>query len=119
MCHRASVAYAYEVDGRTYTSSRYELMDRALGRTDRSREFLREHPVDTHAVCYVNPARPSEAVLNRGFTRHDGPLLAVPIVFTLIGAGGLIHLLYRSTVQMHMAQDRTSRSSGPPLERRP
>ena len=96
-CHRASVAYAYEVDGRTYRSRHYSLMDGSLGSFDRLREFLREHPADTDAVCYVNPANPSEAVLNRSLVCHVGPLAAVPVMFALIGAGGLIYLFFRGS----------------------
>ena len=95
-CHRVSVAYAYEVNGRRYTSNRHELIDASPGRTDRLRQFLQMHPVDAQAECYVNPANPSEAVLDRSFICHGGPVAAVPVIFALIGAGGLIYLFFRN-----------------------
>jgi hypothetical protein len=55
-------------------------------------EIVNRHPPGTRAVCYVNPKDPTEAVLERGFTNALWFGL-IPLVFVLVGAGGVIFSL--------------------------
>jgi hypothetical protein len=56
--------------------------------------IVRQHPPGQKTVCYMNPTDASEAVLERGFTR-DMWWGAVPLLFVLIGAGGIASVLFR------------------------
>jgi len=82
------VAYTYQVNGRTYRGDRYA-MD--FSGTDNFRDIqqaMLRFPVGAKVDAYVNPDNPSQAVLE-----HRTPWLAffvvLPLVFVLIGGGGL------------------------------
>jgi hypothetical protein len=51
------------------------------------------HPAGSKTVCYVNPDEPTEAVLERGFT-PDMWFGLIPLLFVLVGVGGLIFTLH-------------------------
>jgi len=62
------MSYRYEVDGYTYTSSRYSFSSLiTAGRRGKLRVTRRLAP-GTSATCWVNPDDPHDAVIHRGFT---------------------------------------------------
>ena len=86
------VLYVYFVGGREHRSSRYEFMGGSSGGYDRYEAAVGRYPAGGRAPCYVDPADPEEAVLERGVDRQYWAAL-VPVLFTLVGAGGIVFVL--------------------------
>lgn len=86
------VLYVYYVGGREHRSSRFEFMGGSSGGYDRYVAAAGRYPAGSRAVCYADPADPEEAVLERGFDRQYW-IGIVPLVFTLVGAGGIFFVL--------------------------
>jgi hypothetical protein len=84
------IVYKYEFQGRTYQSDRYDFVTVSSNtNVAKRRGVVREHPPGKQTVCFVNPANPAEAVLQRGWTSEMLWGL-FPIPFVLIGLFGLI-----------------------------
>jgi hypothetical protein len=82
------ILYQYEFSGQTYKSDRYEFLGGSSSGYPGKARIAKQYKTAARPICYVNPDDPSEAVLRRGF--HAKLLLAlVPLVFLLIGVGGL------------------------------
>jgi hypothetical protein len=101
--YSVAISYRYEVGGRTYTSDRYKFMAGSSSGYAGKAEVVAQHPPGSVTVCYVNPDDPTDTVLERGFTA-DLAFGAIPLVFVLVGAGGMIA----------MARGRKARSDGLP-----
>lgn len=88
------VRYAYEVFGNRYESDRYRAMRvSSSGRAAKDAVVARLRP-GTKAICYVNPADPSEAVLDNSIGL-DVLFGLIPLVFLAVGGGGLYFSLRR------------------------
>jgi Protein of unknown function (DUF3592) len=86
------VLYAYRIAGRDYKSSRYHFLGgSSSGRAAKDAAVAR-YPEDSRAVCYVNPADPTDAVLVRELTAEYWIGL-VPLVFVVVGGGGVVFTL--------------------------
>jgi len=88
--YSVDILYAYEVGGKQYKSNRYQFMGGSSSGYAGKERIVDAHPPGHGTVCYVNPADPTDAVLERGFT----PVFLfglIPLVFVFVGAGGLIH----------------------------
>jgi hypothetical protein len=87
--YRVDVVYRYTYQGRTYTSNRYHFATGSSSGYQGKAEAARKFPSGSQATCYVDPASPAEAVLERNAT---GELWfgLIPLVFVAVGAGGLI-----------------------------
>jgi hypothetical protein len=87
------VKYEYEFKRRKYTSKRYSFVSgSSSGYKGKARavQRIKENP---EPVCYVNPEKPSEAVLKRGW--HLGLLFTLfPIPFLGVGVCGLYWFLF-------------------------
>lgn len=61
------IRYRYEVDGRSYTSDRrsFAVDGSSSGRSGKEK-FVANHPPGKAMTCYVDPADPASAVLDRG-----------------------------------------------------
>jgi hypothetical protein len=86
--YSVNVLFRYEIDGREYRSNRYQFMGGSSSGYDRKARVVEALPAGASTVCYVDPDDPFEAVIERGFTR-DYLFRLVPLLFTLIGIGGL------------------------------
>ena len=88
------IIYEYEFGNQEYKSDRYALVS-PMSTGDRADErVIRRFGEARDPVCFVNPEKPSEAVLLRGF--HSGLLItAAPLIFLAIGGGGLVHAIKR------------------------
>jgi hypothetical protein len=83
------ILYQYEFNGQTYKSDRYEFIGGSSSGYQGKARVVKQYQTATDPVCYVNPDDPYEAVLKRGF--HAKLLLVLlPLVFLLIGVGGLV-----------------------------
>jgi hypothetical protein len=87
--YSVDIFYRYEIDGREYHANRYDFVVGSSSGYSGKQEIANRYPPGTEALCYVNPADPAEAVLERGFT---GTMLfgLIPLLFLLGGGGGLI-----------------------------
>jgi hypothetical protein len=84
------ILYAYEFNGKHYKSNRYHFMGGSSSGYKGKRKIIEQFSAGKETVCYVNPADPYTAVLNRGFT-SDLWFGLIPLLFTIIGAAGLIY----------------------------
>lgn len=92
--YSVDVFYEYTFNGQTYKSSRYKFMPGSSSGYDAKAQVVSRYPKGSSATCYVNPRRPSQAVLERGFT-PDLWLGLIPLAFALGGFVGLVALLRR------------------------
>jgi len=87
----ANIVYRYEFHGVPYQSDRFDFVKFSSGTSYRAWErVIKANPHGTRTVCFVNPARPAEAVLERRWTSSMWWGLS-PIVLVLIGMFGLRH----------------------------
>ncbi|MEO1236612.1 MAG: DUF3592 domain-containing protein [Planctomycetota bacterium] len=92
--YRLDIAFRYEFNGRTHTSDTYSFWSHvSTGGYDGKREIVRRYPVGGPATCYVNPDKPTLAVIERGLTATAWFGL-VPLVFVLVGGGGMAAMLW-------------------------
>lgn len=109
---RVEISYMFHVDGHEYQSSRYGFSDMTSSGRERKAAIVNRYPPGSAAVCYVNPRDPNDAVLERWFTT-DFWFVLIPLVFVLIGLGGLIY-----TVKAGKAAVPTA-PGAPPWQHRP
>ncbi|HZW29579.1 MAG TPA: DUF3592 domain-containing protein [Isosphaeraceae bacterium] len=87
--HWPDLVYRYEVGGVAYRSNTYNAS--ALGSPwyYGARGVVRRHPPGMRATCYVNPADPSEAVLDR--TPSGTQWFGVwPLILAVLGGWGIV-----------------------------
>ncbi|MEO8504872.1 MAG: DUF3592 domain-containing protein [Acidobacteriota bacterium] len=87
--YSVDLVYSYEVDGHTYTGNRYQFMTgSSSGRSAKEAAVAALQP-GTVTRCYVDPADPTSAVIDRGFA----PMMwfgLIPLLFVVIGVGGMV-----------------------------
>jgi hypothetical protein len=87
--YRVFVRYAYEADGRGYESTRYDFFDVSSSGYEGKAQVVARHPPGARVPCWVDPADPREAVLDRGFGwRYAVGLF--PLIFVFVGLGGMV-----------------------------
>jgi hypothetical protein len=87
--YRVDVKYAYTFRGRKYEAARYDFSVGSSSGRARKQAIVDRYPRGSATTCYVNPAAPGEAVIERGFNR--GLLIGLfPIPFLLVGVFGFI-----------------------------
>ncbi len=80
--------YRYRFAGQDYTSNRYQFMGGSSSGYEGKAEAAARIPAGSQTECYVDPDDPFEAVIHRGFSA-DYLFGLIPLLFGLIGAGGL------------------------------
>ncbi|HEV8580811.1 MAG TPA: DUF3592 domain-containing protein [Thermoanaerobaculia bacterium] len=90
--YSVDVSYVYSFGGRAYRSSRYQFLGGSSGGYAEKERIVRRLPPLTRTTCYVNPEKPSEAVMNRDFSSEYAFGL-VPLLFVAVGLGGIIFTL--------------------------
>ncbi len=88
--YSVDILYEYEIEGRSHRASRHSFVaGSSSGRADKE-AVVRRFPPGRRTVCYVNPADPTEAVLERGVP--GGLWMAViPGAFMTAGAFGMVY----------------------------
>ncbi len=86
----AAITYRYDYQGETYDSDQLELKPEYSGDYQKAQALIDRYPVDSVAVCYVNPVDPAQAILQHGSLNAIWALLFVT-PFVLIG-GALVLL---------------------------
>jgi hypothetical protein len=87
--YSVNILYSYRFNDRDYKANRYDFFAGSSSGYDGKRAIVARFMPGSTAICYVDPADPTEAVLNRGFT----PIMWIgllPLVFALIGVAGLV-----------------------------
>jgi len=84
--YSVDVTFSYNVNGGEYRSDRYRFFGGSSSGYKSKEAEVKRYPVGSTSTCYVNPADPTDAVLNRGF--HAGMLFGLlGLIFLLIGLG--------------------------------
>jgi hypothetical protein len=84
-----AVEYQYDFGGQSYTSKRYGLIKTYGPNKSRVKEIVRRLAPGAPAMCYVNPADPSTAVLDRS----TGDLVTIGLIsggIVLLGMAGIL-----------------------------
>lgn len=86
--YSVDILYAYECNGESLKSSRYNFMGGSSSGYDGKATIVNRYPPGRKTVCYVDPNDPNEAVLVRDFT--PSMLLGLlPLIFVAVGVGGM------------------------------
>lgn len=102
--HRVDIRYHYTYRNRKYTSDQYDFTPQASSERKLKEEIVARYPIGSTTTAYVNPDKPYEAVLSRGFEQHflfAGILVGGP--FTLAG----LVMLYAGLRTFFSARSRT------------
>lgn len=83
-----TVRYQYEYEGQAYEGTGYRRGYNGSGEYSKAQELTQKYPAGLTTSCYVNPENPNEAALERD-SMMIGLVLFFPLIFVLIGAGGL------------------------------
>jgi hypothetical protein len=87
---RADIVYRYSIGGRDYTANRYHFMPGSSNDSSVP-EVVAKHSPGTKFECYVDPADPSNAVINRTPTLWY--FMGVPFFVLFAGVPGVIGLV--------------------------
>ncbi len=83
------IVYEYTLNEKKYTADRYDFIGGSSSGYHGKQEVVDQYKNAENPVCYVNPERPSQAVLVRDLTIRNAVGL-FPIPFVVIGAAVLI-----------------------------
>ncbi len=95
---RPDIQYRYHIDDRPYTSNRYHFVPGSDNVSD-YQSVVDVYPPGRRFECYVNPADPTQAVINRELTFGYFVGLIFFVCFTVI-PGSFIFLWFRVSGQM-------------------
>ena len=90
--YSVDVLYSYRIGGCEYKSSRYTFFTGSSGGSAAKEAAVARYPAGGGAVCYVNPADPTDAVLVRSLA-GDAWFGLFPLIFVAVGAGGIAFTL--------------------------
>jgi hypothetical protein len=80
------VEFEYSVDGKEYSSDRYNFDNVKWADSDWARRAVRENPAGAERVCYYDPWNPSRAILERGLEGRELFMLMFMAPFNMAGA---------------------------------
>jgi hypothetical protein len=106
--YSVEVRYSYEVGGRRYQGDRYRFMGGSSSGYDGKAEVVAGLPPGSTRTCWVDPADPTAAVLDRGFG-WEILIGLLPLVFVAVGGGGVVW-----SVRGWIAERRSRRGGGTP-----
>ncbi len=84
----ASVRYRYAVDGQEHLGDRVSRRANTESDFGKAQRRALRYEQDSETTCYVDPADPSRAVLERSVP-WTALMVLLPLVFVVIGGGGL------------------------------
>ena len=96
--YRFMVSYQYQIDGETFTGDVYRPDYTGGGDYTKESMLLDKSPAETESVCYVDKSDPSVAILKHK-SLWGGLLVLFPLLFVVIGGGGLYFLWKKSDPQ--------------------
>lgn len=86
--YSVDILYAYRVGGQEYRSNRYGFMTSSTAGEQGKQAVVNRYRPRSKTICYVNPADPTDAVLNKGITA-DLWWGLMPLIFVAVGGGGM------------------------------
>jgi hypothetical protein len=90
--YSVDTVYRYRYQGRAYTSNRYRFQAGSSSGYEGKAQIVAHYPPGKKTTCYVNPADPTDAVLDPGYSAALWFGL-IPLIFVAVGAGGIFHTL--------------------------
>ncbi len=116
--YRPEVKIRYDINGRSITAWTYDIAtvtDAAnsySARQDQAEAVLGQFARGQQYRCWYDPAQPEIVVLVRGYRWWVWPVLALPVLFMLIGAGGLLYNLLHWNISAERRAILTRRAAG-------
>ena len=86
------ITYGYEFSGRSYRADRYDFIGGSSSGHRGKQAVVDRYKKAVNPVCYVNPKKPSEAVLQRELSVKNAIGL-FPLIFVVAGAAVIIGVL--------------------------
>ena len=86
--------YSYTYEGTEYRSSQVREIERRVREREKVEAVRKRFPVHAEVMCYVNPARPEEAILIKP-TKAPGYSIWFPGLFVVGGLGMCVKALRR------------------------
>lgn len=108
--YSVEAVYEYDVNGRTYKSSRYRFLGGSTAGHEDKDAVVAALPVGRRTVCFVDPKDPHSAVLNRSFGSWM-LLQLLPLLFLAVGVGGL-YVIARRNFGRGRREDRSDYGQG-------
>jgi hypothetical protein len=93
--YSVDVVYSYSFDGKEFQAKRYGFFGGSSSGRAGKEEIVARYPPGSRVSCWVDPAHPEQAVLNRQPT-VEWLFGLIPLVFVLVGAGGIWGSLRKS-----------------------
>jgi len=85
------IEYTYRLGEQTYTADSYTRQPKRFERYSKAAAIVARYPVGSEQRCYVDPDQPSRAVLVHE-SLWFGLFGLIPLLFMIIGLGGLVAL---------------------------
>lgn len=101
--YSVNILYSYQFNGRQYRANRYDFMGVSSSGYDGKQVVVARFAPGSKALCYVDPADPTQAVLQRGFTPAMWIAL-LPLVFVLLGLVGFVSTLRKRNAQNQVTE---------------
>lgn len=105
--YSVEVLYRYRIDGREYHSNRYHFHTGSTGGYEGKARAVERLPAGARFTCWVDPDDPSQAVIERGLGR-EAWISLVPLLFVIVGGGGIVFALTAHRRQERRARKGTS-----------
>lgn len=86
------IRYRYRWGSRQFVSDRYDFLSGSTSGHDGKAEVVAAHPAGSACTCRVDPADPTQAVFEPGFTT-EYLFGLLPLIFVAVGAGGMVFAL--------------------------
>ncbi|MCB0343640.1 MAG: DUF3592 domain-containing protein [Bdellovibrionales bacterium] len=86
------VRYTYSYKGRSFVGTDFEISNSGSSEYRTAQHLVDIYPVGRTAKCFVNPNKPEEAIIEHS-SLWFGLFLLIPLVFILIGGGGVYFCL--------------------------
>lgn len=91
--YRPEIKIAYQVEGRRYEDTTYDVTGMYSGSRDEAKAALAAFESGKEYPCWYDPMNPGRAVLVRGYSGWLYLLLLIPGSFMVIGGGGLVYTM--------------------------
>ncbi|HSS50971.1 MAG TPA: DUF3592 domain-containing protein, partial [Thermoanaerobaculia bacterium] len=102
--YSVDVVYTYSFGGRAFQAKRYGFLGGSSSGRAGKEEIVARYPPGARVSCWIDPNQPDQAVLNRE-PSVEWLVGLIPLVFLLVGAGGIWGAIYASRRQSKTAAD--------------
>jgi hypothetical protein len=110
--YSVDILYAYEWNGRTYKSNRYQFLGGSSSGYRAKADTVSDYPEGSSRICFVNPQDPTQAVLNRNFPLGMYIGGGIGLLFIFLGLGGMMGMIRSPFVSGIVSSKREARIKG-------